>query len=193
MKTLVVFDLEATCWEDGHPKLGRQNSEIIEIGAVRMDKQTGKVIDTFQRFVKPYFHPYLSDYCRNLTSITQDDINSANELEHVLLEFDSWLADSDEYIMSWGFYDKNQILKETTDKNIDIVSLETKLVNKHLNMKNQFSHIFNIKHCGLSKALKFLKLKFDGTHHRGIDDALNMAMIYDNVKDKFFGKIFDND
>jgi inhibitor of KinA sporulation pathway (predicted exonuclease) len=60
-------------------------------------------------------------------------------------------------------------------------------------MKNQFSHVYNIKHCGVSKALKFLNLKFDGTQHRGIDDAKNMAIIYKTVKDRFFEKIYDHD
>lgn len=193
MKTLVIFDLEATCWEENHPSLGRKDSEIIEIGAVRVDKNTGKILDSFQKFVRPHFHPYLSDYCKNLTSISQDDINSAELLEVVLNEFDKWLQDSDEYIMSWGQYDKNQIIMETDRKYIKNHPIISRLVNKHLNMKNQFSHVFNVKHCGLSRALKFLNMKFDGTKHRGIDDAINMAYLYENVKDKFFGKIFDND
>ena len=186
MSTIVIFDLEATCWEDG-AKLTREDSEIIEIGAVRVGRETGEVIGTFQRFVKPHFNLELSDYCKNLTSIKQEDVNTANEFYIVLPEFNEWLGDDDEYIMSWGMYDKHQILREMTSKNFNCLEIELKLLDKHLNMKAQFSAVYNVKHCGLSKALKFLKLTFDGTHHRGIDDAMNMALIYKKVKDKFFG------
>src|ERR1035437_5649018 len=109
MKTLVIFDLEATCWEEG-AELKRVDSEIIEIGAVRVDKETGEIIDKFQSFVKPHFHLELSDYCKNLTSIQQDDVDAANMFYEVMPTFDYWLGETDEYIMSWGMYDKNQIL-----------------------------------------------------------------------------------
>ena len=192
MKTLIIFDLEATCWEEGY-KLGRDDSEIIEIGAVKVNRETGDVIDTFQSFIRPHFHPMLSDYCMNLTSIKQEDVYNAELLEVILPQFNDWIGDYNDYIMSWGHYDKNIIMKECKLKNFDMGTLRSKLNNKHLNMKNQFSHVYNIKHCGVSKALKFLNLKFDGTQHRGIDDAKNMAIIYKTVKDKFFEKIYDHD
>ena len=186
MKTIVIFDLEATCWENGE-KLTRVDSEIIEIGAVRIDKETGEIVDTFSRFIKPHFNPELSQYCKNLTSITQDLVDTADEFYDVIPEFVAWLGDDDEYIMSWGMYDKNQILREGTIKNFYLLDIETLLNHKHLNMKERFSYVFNVNHCGLSKALKYLKLRFEGTHHRGIDDAINMALIYKKTKDVIFG------
>lgn len=192
MKTLVIFDLEATCWEEGN-SLKREDSEIIEIGAVKVDKDAGNIIDTFQSFIRPHFHPVLSDYCKNLTSIKQDDIYNAESIEIILPQFNTWIGDYADYIMSWGYYDKNQIINECKIKNFDMGTLRSKLNNKHLNMKNQFSHVYNIKHCGVSRALKFLNLKFDGTQHRGIDDARNMAIIYKTVKDGFFERIYSHD
>jgi len=192
MKYLVVFDLEATCWEEGHPKYSRTDSEIIEIGAVKVNKQTGDAIDSFQRFVRPHFHPILSDYCTNLTTIRQEDIFNAELIDMILPEFNDWIDDA-EYIMSWGHYDKNQIISECKLKNIDLGTLKYKLENRHLNMKNQFSHVFNLKRCGVSKALKFLNLKFQGMQHRGIDDAINIAKIYKTSKDKFFETIYEHD
>lgn len=192
MKTFIIFDLEATCWEE-NASYTRKDSEIIEIGAVRVDKETGEIVNKYQRFVRPYFHPILSDYCINLTSITQQEVLDADEFPIVIPDFNNWILDSDEYIMSWGFYDKNQIIRESEIKRLDIGSLKDKLIQKHLNMKNQFSHIYNIRHCGLSKALRSLNLKFEGTQHRGIDDAINMALVYKEIKDKFFGKIYLHD
>ena len=186
-KTLVIFDLEATCWEqrDSH------KSEIIEIGAVRIARNTGTVMDRFTMFLKPRENPILSDFCKELTSIRQEDINLGYDFDPAMFQFNKWLDEyNDEYIMSWGYYDKNQILRESTDKNVDIIELETKLVNKYLNMKNQFSHLFNVRRCGLMKALTKLQLIPEGTHHRRINDAENMARIYRKIGNKFLDKIY---
>lgn len=192
-KTLVIFDLEATCWE----KRGSHKSEIIEIGAVRIARNTGTVMDRFTMFLKPRENPILSDFCKELTSIRQEDVDLGYDFVPAMFQFNKWLNEyNDEYIMSWGYYDKNQILRESTDKNDDsssMIELETKLVDKHLNMKNQFAHMYNVRRCGLAKALKILKLNFEGTHHRGIDDSINMGRIYKKIGNKFLDKIYSID
>ena len=148
-------------------------------------------------FVKPRVNPVLSDFCKELTSIRQEDVDLGIDFVPAMFQFNKWLNEhDDDYIMSWGYYDKNQILREGTDKNDDsssMIELETKLVDKHLNIKNQFAHIYKVKRCGLKKALKILKLDFDGTPHRGIDDSENIAKIYRQIKDKFFDTIYDAD
>lgn len=190
MKTLVIFDLEATCWEDRASNV----SEIIEVGAVRIERETGNIIDTFDVFVKPRINPILSDYCMNLTSIRQQDVDLGYDFVPAMHQFNKYLDKYyDDYIMSWGYYDKNQILKEIVDKNSPMLELETKLYQRHLNAKNQFCHIMGVKRYGIIKALKILNLQFEGTHHRGIDDCENVARIYREIKDKFFETIYSAD
>lgn len=203
MKTIVIFDLEATCWKDegidqfGYAIKNNKISEIIEIGAIRVDKDSGDIVNEFDIFVKPKFNPFLSGFCKNLTSITQEQVDSGHDFPIAVEMFNAWLNEyDDEYIMSWGYYDKNQILREMNNKSVDTESmyeLEKKLLTKHLNIKNQFAHMFNVKRCGITKALNILKLNFDGTHHRGIDDSRNIVKIYNKIKDTFFDKIYDID
>lgn len=192
-KTLVIFDLEATCWEDRK----FSTSEIIEIGAVRIERNTGTLLDKFDIFVKPRLNPTLSQYCMDLTSIRQQDVDLGYDFVPAMFQFNTWLNEyNDEYIMSWGYYDKNQILREGDGKNdtsSSFLELEDKLVYKHLNMKNQFAHMYNVKRCGLAKALNILKLHFEGTPHRGIDDCENMARIYKKIGNKFLDKIYNID
>jgi len=190
MKTLVIFDLEATCWEN---REGKQN-EIIEIGAVRVGRDTGNIIDTFDIFVKPRTNPTLSDFCKELTSIRQQDVDLGYDFVPAMFQFNQYLDKyDDDHIMAWGYYDRNQIMRESADKNADIIELETKLTNKYLNIKNQFAHTFGVKRCGIVKALNILKLKFEGTHHRGIDDCENIARIYRKTKDTILEKIYNAD
>jgi inhibitor of KinA sporulation pathway (predicted exonuclease) len=87
MRNYIIYDLEATCWE--HPPPGFVQ-EIIEIGAFRINA-FGEVRGRFNRFVKPVVHPTLSPFCKDLTSIRQEDVNRARKFPEVIEEFMEWL------------------------------------------------------------------------------------------------------
>ena len=67
---VVIVDLEATCLRERKPDF---ISEIIEIGAVKIDDD--KIIEEMSLFVKPTINPILSDFCTELTSISQEDVD----------------------------------------------------------------------------------------------------------------------
>lgn len=48
---------------------------------------TLEVVDEFRRFVRPTWRPKLSDFCTDLTGITQEDIDQADDFVQVLQEF----------------------------------------------------------------------------------------------------------
>lgn len=48
---------------------------------------------------------------------------------------------------------------------------------RHLNLKTEFAAWKGVRRCGMAAALKYLDLPLVGTHHRGIDDARNIARI----------------
>jgi len=70
----IIFDLEATCWEQGS---NIDRMEVIEIGAARLVTDDYEVRDTFSTFVRPTQEPILSEFCTNLTTINQSDVDSA--------------------------------------------------------------------------------------------------------------------
>ena len=43
----------------------------VEFPAVLLDIQTGVVVDEFQQYVQPQESPILSDFCKELTGISQ--------------------------------------------------------------------------------------------------------------------------
>lgn len=172
----IVYDLEATCWENR----GKRQSEIIEIGAIKLNEYA-EVEDTFCRFVKPVVHPFLSPFCIQLTSITQVDVNRAAKFYTVVEEFQDWIEiDDEEYLLcSWGNYDKTQLIKDC-----EFHDIYSDWAEEHINLKAQYQQIRGLnKPFGLKKAVKAEGFEFEGTHHRGIDDAYNLA--------KIFGKFFD--
>jgi inhibitor of KinA sporulation pathway (predicted exonuclease) len=164
----LVFDLEATCWADRPDDV----NEIIEIGAVVTDA-AGRPTSEFQAFVRPKLNPELSDFCRKLTSITQDDVDAAPPFPGVAARFREWArAHESPLPASWGAYDRKQLHLDCTLHGVDYP-----LSDQHINLKNAFAHVFRCRRMGMARALRKLGITLQGTHHRGIDDARNITLI----------------
>lgn len=164
----IVFDLEATCWD----QYDRSDNETIEIGALKIT-ESKEVVSEFQKFIKPLKYPVLSQFCKELTSIRQEDINNAEYFYDVIDEFKKWIGE-DYVLCSWGYYDQKQFVSDCQLSNID--SSWTK---KHISIKHQYAKIKNLKRpVGMSNALNIEKIALNGTHHRGIDDARNISKIF---------------
>ena len=167
----IIFDLEATCWEEKHKHV----SEIIEIGALKVNNKE-EIVDEFNAFVKPVLQPKLSDFCKKLTSIEQSDVDSAKRFPDVLEDYKKWIGvgEVDYYLCSWGFYDKKQL---TTDS--ELHNINTDWLNRHISVKHQHQILTNLtKSVGLGRAIHLEDLEFEGTPHRGIDDARNITKIF---------------
>lgn len=168
---LVVIDLEATCDE---PRPTWQG-EIIEVGVCLLDLQTLEITDKRGILVKPRSTP-ITPFCTKLTTLTPELI----EQEGVSL-FQAMTVLQDHYKIrertwaSWGDYDRNQLIKDCNAKQFGFPGESS----SHLNIKN----LLAIEHGwkageGLDRALEKFKMNLEGTHHRGIDDAWNIARIY---------------
>lgn len=169
----IIVDLEATCFEKDRTK----QKEIIEIGAVKLNEKV-EIVDTFQSFIRPRVNPNLSLFCKNLTSITQNDVDNAQDFPDVLVKFLVWsgldfVGDDNTYVCSWGFYDKNQFILDCNS-----FGMPTNWLKNHISIKHQFMESRKLSKCGMAKALNILKLPLLGTHHRGLDDAKNIANIF---------------
>ena len=166
----VIVDLEATCWETG---TARDRMEIIEIGAVLLEASAGPVHSEFARFVRPVVEPVLSDFCRQLTHIRQEDVDAAGDFKAVFPDFLRWIGPEPFTLCSWGAYDLGQLRTDCRRHGIAFPpSFE-----RHINLKQAFSRIIGVRPLGMRGALALLNLPLEGTHHRGIDDARNIARI----------------
>lgn len=168
----VIIDLEATCWERGDKN--RQPHEIIEIGAVILDENYN-YLSKFTQFVKPPDNMVLTEYCTDLTTITQADINSAPPLSVAISKLEEWMGPVDGITFcSWGYFDKAQLINECNLHGIDYP-----FTDDHINIKIKFSTKLNrTKKMGVKKALRILGIPFEGTPHRGVDDAIMIAKIF---------------
>jgi len=108
---LLIVDLEATCWEDQRTPDGEgqgiHNMEIIEIGCALANRE-GEVLGSRSFLVRPTRNPVLSDFCMELTGITQSMVDAAPTLPEAIEAMNAWLGDlPDDFIWcSWGNYDR---------------------------------------------------------------------------------------
>lgn len=167
-KHYLVVDLEATCDQRGFP---RDQMEIIEIGAVLVEPRSLRPVREFQTFVRPVVRPWLTAFCTELTSIRQEDVDDAPLFPEALEQLLAWLQ-VPALLASWGAYDRNQL---RTDARRHDVALP--LGRDHLNLKVAFAKAAGRKPMGMRGALRLAGLPLEGTHHRGIDDARNIAKL----------------
>ncbi len=167
----LVVDLEATCDEDHH--IPRQQTEIIEIGAVLVDGETLIPTAEFATFVRPIVHRKITPFCTQLTGIAQADVDAAPLFPQAMSAFGRFLAGRDVLLSSWGDYDKHQLTQDCRRHGVRFPYGA-----KHLNLKKAFSDALGeTKSYGMASALRRIGLPLLGKHHRGIDDARNIARL----------------
>jgi inhibitor of KinA sporulation pathway (predicted exonuclease) len=176
----LVADLEATCSRDD--SVPRDEMEIIEIGAVMYDRRSMSVVSEFNTLVKPTRNPVLSEFCKELTTITQNKVCEAPVFTEAFGSFVEWYEsfsplENTTLLSSWGNFDKNQFLRDCAFHGV-----KYPFGVRHLNIKEYFSWAHNRKRQqGIIKALCSIGMSFEGTHHRGIDDARNAARLLENA------------
>lgn len=177
-KHLLIVDLEATCWDGDVPGLNRRQTvedmEVIEFGCV-VAEPDGKLLDAKSFIVRPVLRPQLSSFCTQLTGISQQQVAVAPVYAEVVQVIDAWLAAYQPFCWaSWGDYDRHQLDAERQHNGCEpaFMALE------HKNLKQLWREGRAAKRrSGLQAALAFHDLAFEGQHHRGIDDARNIARL----------------
>ncbi|WP_248919389.1 exonuclease domain-containing protein [Pseudomonas entomophila] len=169
----LVIDLEATTDDGGWPVT---EMEIIEIGASLVTRE-GREVDHFQRFVRPRRRPQLTPFCRELTHISQADVDNAAPFSEVWGQCERWLESHQAQLqawVSWGDYDRKQLRQEWQLHHVDSLLLQL----PHINLKQRFAKARHLQRpAGLNSALQLAGLQFSGQQHRALEDARNTARL----------------
>ncbi len=174
---IVIVDIEATCWENKTPE--GMESDIIEIGICLLDVHSGEISDNRGIIVTPE-RSSVSPFCTELTTITpemveQEGISFKEALK--ILKTD-YLTQSRAWA-SFGAYDLKQFQRQCT-----ALGIGYPFGPSHINVKTLFALKNKLGHeQGMAGALHMLGIELEGTHHRGKDDALNIAKILWKILD----------
>ncbi len=168
LDTIIVIDLESTCWEGELPP--GQTSEIIEIGVATVDVATLERGERRSILVKPT-KSRVSEFCTQLTTLTAGHLKDADTLADAVKVLKKELRSQDRPWASWGDYDRRQFERVCRE-----LSVGYPFGTSHLNVKTLFAVAHNLdREIGLDMAYERLGLTMEGTHHRGGDDAWNIA------------------
>lgn len=95
---IIFFDIEMNC-NDG--KKVKTMWEAVSIGAVKVSAN-GEIHDTFYLLIKPSKQSILSDRCKELTRLSQDDIDTAKGFKEVMSDFSRWVGGQANYVCKLG-------------------------------------------------------------------------------------------
>lgn len=167
---LNIVDVESTCWE-GRPPAG-QVSEIVEIGLAVVDVSSGDRVSRHRIVVRPE-RSTVSKFCTELTGLTQAEVDAGASFAQACAELAGDHAAGCRTWASWGDYDRKQFRRQC-----DVASVRYPFGARHINAKTVFATASELpRPVGMARALQMAGLSLEGRHHRGDDDAWNIAAL----------------
>ncbi len=167
---ILVIDIEATCWEK-LPPVGQEN-EIIEIGLCTLDVATLQRLEKRSILVKPE-RSQVSPFCTQLTTLTQEQVDQGVSFASACTLLQEEFASGERVWASYGDYDRRIFERQCQERRITYP-----FGIRHINVKTLFALVYVLsREVGMASALEMTHLPLEGTHHRGGDDAWNIAAL----------------
>lgn len=172
---IIVIDVESTCWAPGQQPSGHV-SEIIEIGVAALDVESLETVETESILVRPT-QSQVSEFCTQLTTLTPDQVADGIAFAEACRHLRKRYSVDERTWASYGDYDRTQFQRQCAAQGVRYPFGST-----HLNVKSLFALTMRLhREIGMADALARLNLGLIGTHHRGGDDARNIAAILANL------------
>lgn len=171
-------------------------------GRSQVDPATKSVVSEFHSFVRPLAHPRLSEFCTELTGITQKQVDEAPVLAKVLQMVEEWMADRghlDEgkrvLFVTSGRWDLTkalprnvdwyaaEMLQELEGNDACLDALPQYYLQWH-DLKDSFRAHYETHTRSFLGMLRHMNMELIGRHHSGIDDARNMARMVIRLLDE---------
>lgn len=177
----IMIDLEMNKIEKQHRDQLKLSSELIEIGAVKMDDHF-EVIDTYQSYVAPDFGP-MNHRIIALTGITDDKLVGAPRFAEAMDDFAKWIGKEPTTFYSWSLSDIRQFQTESAFKEYRGKILRRMEAN-WIDFQEEYSKLLGIeKKIKLKQAVAAADYEFTGAEHTALADAVNTAEILRLSKD----------
>ena len=189
----IVMDLEWNQSYNGHMgEHPRMPFEIIEIGAVKVDKNLN-IIDEYSSLIKPKIYKKLHSKIRTILNYDENDLNLGRGFKEVCSEFLEWCGDN--YIFcTWGPMDLTEL-----QTNMDFYYMD-KLPRplKFLNLQSIYASITNQSGSPqtmskLEKAVSEMNIPENEPFHTALNDARYTALVMKEMKVKNINQLYSFD
>lgn len=180
IKQFVFFDFEMMCSDTG---MAFDAMEAIRLGAVKYELETEKV-SYFDQFIRPQNTEPLSDFCKALTGINDEDLVNAEYFKEVFADFLEWIGGIKKTkYFSWSPSDLFRLKIDSMRHDIPERTLK-KIEQRYTDFQKVFTSQVSKKPISVEDALKLYNLEFIGEKHNPMYDAYNTFRIYQTFINK---------
>ena len=168
---MIIFDLE---WNHGYKP--RLPDEILQIGAVKVDRLGGRIIDTFNAYIHPVVYKKLYHKAKELPD---KDLYLASPLDFpaAYRAFYDWCGQDAEFA-GWGTQDV-----PTLAKSAEYYHLPQLTVKQEYDLQAAFSRTLGVNNCiALEKAAAYCAIPYTFEFHNALHDSLYTALVGEFVK-----------
>lgn len=181
MKRFVCIDVEMSELTIEQKRMvgGGLRNEVIQLGAVMLDENYN-MISEFNSYVKPRYSS-ITPSIYNITGITSEMIENADDFITVLDKYKLWLGDDDITTFCWSDSDFTQIWTEVSLKakhREDLLEPLKSFVDLQYIFCEQIGAEVPVS---LESALAFLQMEYKGQIHTANCDAFNTARILKKI------------
>ncbi len=189
--TVVIVDTEFTSWEGAlENNWGEdwQHREIIQISAMKIDKNTLEVKDTFDRLVLPEINPLLSDFIVDFTGITNEKVQLEGiPFEEAFEKFTNFVDNDMVWCYGWD--------GEVFEENIHLIGR----CEWHETLKFQTLHPYfkaqgvDTSKINSGKLANYFGVDIEIHEHNAMDDVTSIVAALYHLKEKGQSMPFDQD
>ncbi len=164
---MIVMDLE---WNRSYDK--KRLDEILQIGAVRVAEPGGKILSSFNIFIKPRVHKRFDPGARKLPDL-QCSIDCDTDFATAWAAFTDWCGDEREFAF-WGPDDFGVIKQNCAFWGVDAIEPE-----RVYNFQRAFAHAFGTptQMMALGRVVDYLNIPDVFDFHNALYDAMYTALI----------------
>ncbi len=183
----IVLDLEWNQAADLQTKLEQELAfEIIEIGAVKLDRDRRK-LDMFHELIRPQIFHKMNQVTGELIHLNMEQLEDSRTFVEVADDFIKWCGE-DYIFCTWGNLDLLELQRNMDYYNMTHMS-ETPI--RYYDVQKLFSIAFEDRKSRrtLEYAVDFLRLEKDTAFHRADADARYAAEVLVRIEDP---KVFHN-
>jgi len=180
----IVFDLEWNQSQTPSLSLPELPFEIIEIGAVKLDK-SGRIVSRFSELVRPSAYPSVNPIIKKVTKLDSALLNCAADFSFVCADFLEWCG-TDPVFCTWGCNDLT-VLRSNMDYHKIEYAFPSPLT--YYDAQKIFSLQFGNgkERVALETAVEQLALPHADDFHRALQDAYYTACVWQHLDIKRFG------
>lgn len=177
---MIIFDLE---WNGGVQD-GIPLNEILQIGAVRLERIGGQILDSFCAYIRPCVHKEYSSAAAKLPDIS---LYEASELDFpsVWVDFIHWCA-GDQLLGTWGSSDL-YVLRQ----NVRYWKLPFDFPWGFYDIQEAFGHILGTDaSIALYRAIEYCHIPQTFEFHNSLHDALYTALLAEYISPSMLQQFF---